>query len=127
MGQCLEAADELASLGWSATVADARFAKPLDKMLILRLAKEHEVLITIEEGAVGGFAAHVMNYLANEGLFDKGLKFRAMTLPDIFIEHDSPDRQYTLAGLNRVDIVATALTALGEEAAIQAAVQPARA
>ena len=127
MGQCLEAADELASLGWSTTVADARFAKPLDKMLILRLAKEHEVLITIEEGAVGGFAAHVMNYLANEGLFDKGLKFRAMTLPDIFIEHDSPDRQYTLAGLNRVDIVATALTALGEEAAIQAAVQPARA
>ena len=127
MGQCLEAADELASLGWSTTVADARFAKPLDKMLILRLAKEHEVLITIEEGAVGGFAAHVMNYLANEGLFDKGLKFRAMTLPDIFIEHDSPDRQYTLAGLNRVDIGATALTALGEEAAIQAAVQPARA
>ena len=127
MGQCLEAADELTSLGWSTTVADARFAKPLDKMLILRLAKEHEVLITIEEGAVGGFAAHVMNYLANEGLFDKGLKFRAMTLPDIFIEHDSPDRQYTLAGLNRADIVATALTALGEEAAIQAAVQPARA
>ena len=127
MGQCLEAADELASLGWSTTVADARFAKPLDKMLILRLAKEHEVLITIEEGAVGGFAAHVMNYLASEGLFDKGLKFRAMTLPDIFIEQDSPDRQYTLAGLNRVDIVATALTALGEEDAIQAAVQPARA
>ena len=127
MGQCLEAADELASLGWSTTVADARFAKPLDKMLILRLAKEHEVLITIEEGAVGGFAAHVMNYLANEGLFDKGLKFRAMTLPDIFIEHDSPDRQYTLAGLNRADIVATALIALGEEDAIQAAVQPARA
>ena len=127
MGQCLDAADELASLGWSTTVADARFAKPLDKMLILRLAKEHEVLITIEEGAVGVFAAHVMNYLASEGQFDKGLKFRAMTLPDIFIEQDSPDRQYTLAGLNRVDIVATALTALGEEAAIQAAVQPARA
>jgi len=127
MGQCLEAADELASLGWSTTVADARFAKPLDKMLILRLAKEHEVLITIEEGAVGGFAAHVMNYLASEGQFDKGLKFRAMTLPDIFIEQDSPDRQYTLAGLNRVDIVATALTALGEEDAIQAAVRLARA
>ena len=127
MGQCLDAADELASLGWSTTVADARFAKPLDKMLILRLAKEHEVLITIEEGAVGGFAAHVMNYLASEGQFDKGLKFRAMTLPDIFIEQDSPDRQYTLAGLNRVDIVATALTALGEEDAIQAAVRLARA
>ena len=127
MGQCLEAADELASLGWSTTVADARFAKPLDKMLIRRLAKEHEVLITIEEGAVGGFAAHVMNYLASEGQFDKGLKFRAMTLPDIFIEQDSPERQYTLAGLNRVDIVATALTALGEEDAIQAADQLARA
>ena len=95
-------------------MADARFAKPLDQDLILRLAKEHEVLITIEEGSVGGFAAHVMQFLANEGAFDQGLKFRAMTLPDLFIDHDKPEKQYELAGLKRTDIVATALMALGE-------------
>ena len=73
------------------------------------------MVITIEEGAIGGFASHVMQFLANSGLFDKGLKFRAMTLPDVFIDHDSPERQYELAGLNRTDIVSTALTALGDK------------
>ncbi len=112
--ESLKAADELASKGWSTTVADARFAKPLDQGMILRLAKEHEVLVTIEEGSVGGFAAHVMQFLANEGAFDKGLKFRAMTLPDLFIDHDKLEKQYELAGLKRIDIVATAMMALGE-------------
>ncbi len=125
--EVLEAADELASLGWSTTVADARFAKPLDHIMIRRLAKEHEVLITIEEGAIGGFAAHVMQYLANEGIFDKGLKFRAMTLPDVFIDHDKPEMQYNLAGLKRSNIVATALGALGESTNIHGEVTPASA
>ncbi len=127
MQECLAAADELASLGWSTTVADARFAKPLDEDLILRLARDHEVLITIEEGSVGGFASHVMQFLANKGIFDKGLKFRAMTLPDIFIDQDKHDSQYVLAGLRRPDIVATALAALGEKVAESGSAQPARA
>ena len=127
MGECLEAADEIASLGWSTTVADARFAKPLDEEMIARLAREHEVLITIEEGAIGGFASHVMQFLANSGAFDKGLKFRAMTLPDLFLDQDSPETQYTLAGLKRTDIVATALTALGESKLLDTLDQPARA
>ena len=127
MGECLEAANEMASLGWSTTVADARFAKPLDEDMIARLAREHEVLITIEEGAIGGFASHVMQFLANSGAFDKGLKFRAMTLPDLFLDQDSPETQYTLAGLKRADIVATALTALGESKLLDNLDQPARA
>jgi 1-deoxy-D-xylulose-5-phosphate synthase len=125
MREALEAADELASLGWSTTVADARFAKPIDKNMILRLAKNHEVLITIEEGAVGGFAAHVMQFLANSGIFDKGLKFRAMTLPDIFIDHEKPEKQYEIAGLKRSNIVATALLALGETSKIHSDITPA--
>ena len=127
MREALEAADELASLGWSTTVADARFAKPLDENMILRLAKNHEVLITIEEGAVGGFAAHVMQFLANTGVFDKGLKFRAMTLPDIFIDHEKPEKQYEIAGLKRSDIVATTLLALGETNKIHSGITPASA
>ncbi len=127
IGECLEAADEMASLGWSTTVADARFAKPLDEVMIARLAREHEVLISIEEGAIGGFASHVMHFLANSGAFDKGLKFRAMTLPDIFIDQDSPEMQYELAGLKRTDIVATALTALGERKLLESLDQQARA
>ena len=108
-------------------VADARFAKPIDESMILRLEKDHEVLITIEEGAVGGFAAHVMQFLANTGVFDKGLKFRAMTSPDIFIDHEKPEKQYEFARLKRSDIVATALLALGETATAQARVSPASA
>ena len=125
--EALEAADELASLGWSTTVGDARFAKPLDEDMIFRLAKNHEVLITIEEGSAGGFSAHVMQLLANNGIFDKGLKFRAMTLPDIFIDHEKPEKQYEIAGLKRSDIVATALSALGEPNKIHSGIAPASA
>ncbi len=121
--ECLTAAEDLAAHGLSATVADARFAKPLDEDLIRRLASEHEVLITIEEGAVGGFAAFVMTYLAHAGLLDNGLKFRPLTIPDHFIDHDKPEVQYEAAGLTAANIVATALTALGREAVTR----PARA
>ena len=119
LSEVLKAADTLAARGLSTTVADARFVKPLDDDLVRRLAREHEVLITIEEGAVGGFAAAVFQFLAMEGLLDNGLKVRPMILPDRFILHDKPELQYEDAGLNARHIVATALTALGraEEAA----------
>ena len=123
--ECLKAADDLAAKGLSTTVADARFAKPLDTALVDRLAREHEVLITIEEGAVGGFATQVMQHLATSGAFDHGLKIRPMTLPDRFIDHASPARQYEWAELNARHIVATALQALGQAADIADA--PARA
>jgi 1-deoxy-D-xylulose-5-phosphate synthase len=113
LGECLKAADELAARGLSTTVADARFAKPLDADLVRRLAREHEVLITVEEGAIGGFATQVMHCLAGAGLFDAGLKFRPMILPDRFIDHDAPEKQYDQAGLSARHIVATALAALG--------------
>ena len=112
--ESLEAADELASLGWPTTVADARFAKPIDEEMVSILAKNHRVLITIEEGSAGGFSSHVMQVLANNGFFDKGLRFRAMTLPDLFIDQDKPEAQFEVAGLKRSHIVATALDALGE-------------
>jgi 1-deoxy-D-xylulose-5-phosphate synthase len=112
---CLAAAEKLSAYGLSATVADARFAKPLDHDLIRRLAREHEVLITMEEGAIGGFASHVMQFLALEGLLDSGLKIRPMTLPDFFIDQDSPERMYETAGLDTKSIVAAALNALGRE------------
>ncbi len=104
-----------AARGWSTTVADARFAKPLDEQLVRRLATEHEVLITVEEGAVGGFAAHVLQYLAQEGILDGGLKIRPLTLPDFFIDHDKPARQVEIAGLDSKAIVGAALQALGQE------------
>ncbi len=113
--ECLKAADELAARGLSTTVADARFAKPLDDELVHRLAREHEVLITIEEGAIGGFSAQVVHSLVHHGLLDNGLKFRPMYLPDFFIDHDSQTRQMEIAGLAAADIVGTALTALGQE------------
>jgi 1-deoxy-D-xylulose-5-phosphate synthase len=115
LGESLKAAEELASRGLSTTVADARFAKPLDQDLIRRLASEHEVLITIEEGAIGGFGSFVLHFLANEGLLDSGLKVRQMCLPDFFIDHESQYNQNDQAGLNAHHIVATALTALGRE------------
>ncbi len=115
--EALKAADDLAARGLPTTVADARFCKPLDEDLVRRLAANHEVLITIEEGAIGGFAAHVMQFMAKAGLFDRGCKFRPMTLPDIFIDHDTPQKQYDIAELNAPHIVATALTALGHAAA----------
>jgi 1-deoxy-D-xylulose-5-phosphate synthase len=113
LAQCLKAADELAAHGLSTTVADARFAKPLDMDLVLRLAREHEVLITIEEGAIGGFGSHVVQALAENGVLDRGLKFRSMVLPDVFIDHDSPDRMYAVARLDASSIAAKAMTALG--------------
>jgi 1-deoxy-D-xylulose-5-phosphate synthase len=115
LSECRKAAEELAARGLSTTVADARFAKPLDEELILRLAREHEVLLTIEEGSIGGFAAQVSHLLAHGGMFDHGLKFRPMTLPDLFLEHDKPEIQYAQAGLKSPNIVATALAALGRQ------------
>jgi 1-deoxy-D-xylulose-5-phosphate synthase len=114
LGECLKAADELAAHGLSTTVADARFAKPLDTDLLLRLAREHEVLLTIEEGSIGGFGAFAMQQLAEHGAFDRGLKVRAMALPDIFIDHDSPNAMYAKAGLDAKSIVAKAFEALGQ-------------
>ncbi|HEY4136662.1 MAG TPA: 1-deoxy-D-xylulose-5-phosphate synthase [Alphaproteobacteria bacterium] len=111
--EALSAADMLAGFGLSATVADARFAKPLDTDMLRRLAREHEVLITLEEGSVGGFGAQVMQYLALEGLLDGGVKIRPMTLPDRFIDHETPAKQYAEAGLDAAHIVATAMAALG--------------
>jgi 1-deoxy-D-xylulose-5-phosphate synthase len=111
--ECLAAAEKLSAYGLSTTVADARFAKPLDQDLIKRLAREHEVLITVEEGSIGGFGAHVMQFLAWEGLLDQGLKFRPMILPDRFIDQDSPERMYEAAGLDAKSIVAVSLNALG--------------
>ncbi len=113
--ECTKAADELAAHGLSTTLADARFAKPLDTDLVARLAREHEVLITIEEGAIGGFATQVLQFLATNGLLDKGLKIRPMMLPDRFIEHGSPAEMYEDAGLTVSDIVATALAVLGRD------------
>jgi 1-deoxy-D-xylulose-5-phosphate synthase len=113
LGEAIKAADELAGYGLSTTVADARFAKPLDGKLVERLAREHEVLITIEENAIGGFSSQVLHYLATAGLLDHGLKVRPMILPDRFIEHDSPTTQYEQAELTARHITQTALGALG--------------
>ena len=109
LGECLKAAEALAAKGVRPTVADARFAKPLDRQLILRLAREHEGLVTIEEGSVGGFGSHVAQLLAEEGVFDRGLKFRSMVLPDRFIQQDTPERMYAEAGLDAADIEAKVL------------------
>jgi 1-deoxy-D-xylulose-5-phosphate synthase len=116
LGECLKAADELAGFGLSTTVADARFAKPLDTDLVLRLAREHEVLVTIEEGAIGGFGAYVLHALAEHGLVDRGVKVRAMVLPDEFIDHDAPAAMYATAGLDAKAIVAKVFEALGKDA-----------
>jgi 1-deoxy-D-xylulose-5-phosphate synthase len=115
LAECLRAADELAKMGLSATVADARFAKPLDTALLLRLAREHDVLITIEEGARGGFGALCLHELAAAGALDNGLKIRTLTLPDVFQDHDKPESQYAAAGLDAAGIVAAAVGALSGE------------
>jgi 1-deoxy-D-xylulose-5-phosphate synthase len=122
LAEAMKAADELAAQGLSTTVADARFAKPLDTRLVERLAREHAVLITVEEGSVGGFGGQVAQHLAWQGLLDGGLKFRPMTLPDRFLDHAAPKVQYDWAGLNAKHIVAAAVAALGVPMA-----QPARA
>jgi 1-deoxy-D-xylulose-5-phosphate synthase len=113
LGEVLKACDSLAARGITPSVADARFAKPLDRDLILRLAHDHDALITIEEGAVGGFGSHVAQLLAEEGVFDSGLKFRSMVLPDIFIDQANPADMYAQAGLNAADIEAKVLAVLG--------------
>ncbi|WP_370312177.1 1-deoxy-D-xylulose-5-phosphate synthase [Sagittula sp.] len=115
LGESIKAAEALEARGVSVTVADARFAKPLDRDLVLRLAREHEALITVEEGAVGGFGSHVAQLLAEEGVFDRGLKYRSMVLPDIFIDQASPRDMYAVAKLNAEDIEAKVLSALGVE------------
>ena len=115
LGECLKAADELETLGLSATVADARFMKPLDLDMILKLAREHEVLITIEEGSIGGFGTHVLQTLADHGVLDRGLRVRNMVLPDTFIDHDSPAAMYSQAGLDAKGIVAKVFEALGKD------------
>ncbi len=114
LADTLKAADKLAAQGLSTTVADARFAKPLDEDLVARLAREHEVLITIEEGAVGGFGAFVLHFMAGAGLLDRGVKIRTLTLPDIFQDHDKPDAMVRTAGLDADAIAAAALMALGK-------------
>jgi 1-deoxy-D-xylulose-5-phosphate synthase len=117
LGEAMQAAEELEAHGLSTTVADARFAKPIDRDLVRRLAREHAVLVTVEEGAIGGFASQVMHFLAGEGLLESGLKFRPMVLPDIFIDQDKPEAMYALAGLDAPAIVRTVFAALGREEA----------
>ena len=102
--ECKIAAKELKNKGISTTIVDARFAKPLDEELIIRCAREHDMMITIEEGSIGGFGSHVANLLAEKGIFDKGLKFRSLMLPDVFIDQDTPEKMYDVAGLNAKQI-----------------------
>jgi 1-deoxy-D-xylulose-5-phosphate synthase len=118
--ECIKAAQQLDAKGISTTVIDARFAKPLDEQLILDSAKSHEVLITIEEGSIGGFGSHVSHLLAERGIFDKGLKFRSMILPDVFIEQDTPERMYDVAELNASHISKKALEVfLGDQTLVR--------
>jgi 1-deoxy-D-xylulose-5-phosphate synthase len=117
LGEALKAAEDLEARGLSTTVADARFAKPLDEELVLRLARDHEVLITIEEGSMGGFGAYVLQLLADRGVLDGGLKVRTMVLPDTYIDHDKPERMYANAGLDAAGIVKKVFEALGQETA----------
>jgi 1-deoxy-D-xylulose-5-phosphate synthase len=119
LAECLKAADELAGYGLSTTVADARFAKPLDTDLVLRLAREHEVLVTIEEGSIGGFGSFVLQALADHGALENGLKIRSMVLPDMFIDQDSPNAMYAKAGLDAKGIVAKVFEALGKDIATE--------
>ena len=121
LSECTKAARELAAFGLSTTVADARFAKPLDVDLILRLAREHEVLITVEEGSIGGFGSYVLQTLAEHGVLDSGLKVRSMVLPDIFQDHDSPAAMYVKAGLDSAGIVAKVFDALGRDVRTESA------
>ena len=123
----LKAADELGARGLSTTVADARFAKPLDHDLVRRLSAEHEVLITVEEGSIGGFGSQTLQFLAMEGLLESGAKVRPMCLPDFFIDHGKPDSQYAMAGLDADSIVATVLQAMGYNEFDEAEASPKRA
>ncbi len=122
--ECLKAAEDLGTRGLSVTVADARFAKPIDEDLVRKLAANHEVLVTVEEGSIGGFSAQVLQFMANDGLLENGLKVRAVTMPDAFLEQDKPEIQTAQAGLDAAGIVATVLSALGRA---DEATEPARA
>ena len=102
--ECKKASEVLSKKGIDITIIDARFAKPLDEKLIIELASNHEVVITIEEGSIGGFGSHVMQFLSERGVFDRGLKFRSMILPDIFIDQDTPEKMYETAGLDSLSI-----------------------
>ncbi len=113
--ECLLAAEQLAAMGLSATVADARFAKPLDRDLILQMARHHEVMIAVEEGSIGGFGSHVQQLLSDEGMLDGRVKFRSLVLPDIFIDHGKPEAMYAAAGLDAAGIVKAAFSVLGRE------------
>jgi len=115
LGECEKAADELAALGLSTTIADARFMKPLDLDLVLKLAREHEILLTVEEGSIGGFGSHVMQTLSDHGMLDGGLRMRSMILPDEFIDHDTPNAMYARAGLDAKGIVGKVFEALGKD------------
>jgi 1-deoxy-D-xylulose-5-phosphate synthase len=115
LAECEKAADELAAQGLSTTIADARFMKPLDLDLVLKLAREHEILLTVEEGAIGGFGSHVMQTLAEHGMLDGGLRMRSMVLPDVFLDHDSPNAMYARAGLDAKGIVAKVFETLGKD------------
>jgi 1-deoxy-D-xylulose-5-phosphate synthase len=117
LSECLKAAEDLAAAGLSTTVADARFAKPLDRELVLMLAREHEVLFTVEEGSVGGFGSHVAQLLAETGAFDRGLRFRPLVLPDLFLDHGKPEALYGSAGLDAQGIVAKVFEVLGKDLA----------
>ena len=115
LGECLKAADELAAQGIACTVADARFVKPLDRDLVLRLARGHELLVTVEEGSTGGFGSHVLEFLAREGALDRGLKVRPLVLPDVFIEQDTPAAMYAKANLDARAIAAAVQRGLGRK------------
>lgn len=116
LAECEKAADELAAHGLSATIADAQFMKPLDEELVLKLARDHEILITIEEGSIGGFGSHVMQYVLEQGMLDSGmLRMRSMVLPDEFLDHDTPAAMYARAGLDAKSIVAKVFEALGKD------------
>jgi 1-deoxy-D-xylulose-5-phosphate synthase len=121
LAECLLAAEDLDAAGLSTTVADARFAKPLDHDLIRQLARDHEIVVTIEEGAVGGFGSHVMQFLANDGLLDHGLKVRSLVLPDVWMDQAKPEVMYAKAGLDRAGIVKTVFSALGRGVQVGAA------
>ncbi|QCI66167.1 1-deoxy-D-xylulose-5-phosphate synthase [Phreatobacter stygius] len=116
LAECLRAAEELGALGLSTTVADARFAKPLDVDLVTRLARDHEVLVTVEEGSIGGFGSYVLHALADAGLLDGGCKVRPMVLPDVYLDHDKPEAMYARAGLDARGIVTKVFEALGRDA-----------
>ena len=103
--ECKKASEKLLLKGIDCTIVDARFAKPLDEKLIMEIATNHEVLITIEEGSIGGFGSHVTQLLSERGVFDTGLKFRSMILPDIFIDQDTPEKMYETAGLDSTSII----------------------